>query len=494
MFSLRTDAVTDNFRNKIVNRIKTEIAEEHPELKEKVDAFGAGDLNFYAGISPVYTGGAEVNLTEAKQIADNLYSEALQAGKYVQLSEFSNKLPQTRQAIVEEALKRPDAPGTDKTVNQRLIKIREPLLKESKTAPMSAVATYTPDMQQAIREAKVIGIEDFGFDTLSQGYSGQIPGETEEAFYDAVDFGDIPGAKKIIDSMIASQASYTSSRIPGKQNIFVGNDNYKAFINMVARTRPAENLAIVSRMGPGSDEYGIVVWDAANQDILVYRLDGNNIGAISNVHGRQAGDEIIDRQLTVADLVAQEAIGQTSMDVGAYIQHNLPRVMRQEFDHPDNLTPVEYAIAQPEVVVRMPRRSKVSPQAGAPEIHLVDRVTGDLYEVAFDSQRINSEYADIPVPVIKDAKGRNIQATAIGLKAERVNDYEIKVEARDANILKISSQQYQKIRSQGNFNLSQLTSHTETLPAVTGGFVRIPLKGVPAELIDNRDIAYGQGR
>ena len=102
---LRTDAVTDNFRNKIVNRIKTEIAEEHPELKEKVDAFGAGDLNFYAGISPVYTGGAEVNLTEAKQIADNLYSEALQAGKYVQLSEFSNKLPQTRQAIVEEALK-----------------------------------------------------------------------------------------------------------------------------------------------------------------------------------------------------------------------------------------------------------------------------------------------------------------------------------------------------------------------------------------------------
>ena len=62
----------------------------------------------------------------------------------------------------------------------------------------------------------------------------------------------------------------------------------------------------------------------------------------------KAGDEILDRQLLVSNRVAQEAIHQTRMEIAEYIQYHLPRAMQKEFEDGRYLTPVNYAVAQPE--------------------------------------------------------------------------------------------------------------------------------------------------
>jgi hypothetical protein len=307
--------------------------------------------------------------------------------------------------------------------------------------------------------------------------------------------GHVREAENLTDTLIARKARYTGAVVKTRDNIFAGNDHHKDFINEVARQRPQENLAVVTRIG--GDEYGISVWDAKAQELLIFRLDGNNIGAISGAHGRQAGDEIIDRQLLVSNRVAQEAIHQTEMGIAKYIQYHLPRAMDEEFKNSGYATPVKYAIAGPEVVVRVPAQPQrgaepAGGQPSAPQLHLVDRTTGELYTVTLINKMMPRGLLAEIIPEISDSKGNKVTAWQAGIKVNRLDEYEVRVTADKGNILSISPAEYEALRGQKKVDLETLTGRVEVLPSVTAGFVRIPLEKVSPEIIANRDIAYGQ--
>jgi hypothetical protein len=177
------------FKNWVIRGVKEDIAkdakllEKNPALAQKAEkALMAKGLHFYAGISPAYSGGA-VDREEAKKIAEKLYLQAAQAGKFAQLSEFSSRLPETTQATTRLALERPetvDLGGAAAWIKE----IQELLLKEAKGAQQSAVAAFTPGIEDKINQAKWLGPEEeFAFDELMNGYAGHV-GDLQKRFYE----------------------------------------------------------------------------------------------------------------------------------------------------------------------------------------------------------------------------------------------------------------------------------------------------------------------
>ncbi|MFA5087836.1 MAG: DUF2934 domain-containing protein [Candidatus Omnitrophota bacterium] len=436
-------AERSEFKKAVIAAVK-----ERSGVADKLQDFSSENFHIYAGLSSSYA----VSEGEAVlEVVDRLDREAAQTAKYAQLM-LADNLPGAQRDLYSMTLGK--LAGLNVTVpdpkerREKIDRLIAPLLQKVRGVQGSNLVSYSDGLDKilALNEELGLGNEFDVHRPLSAGHQGRRTyDELQEDFQTAWGAGDPERIDSAVDELVERVVRYTSPRILPRDNIFAGNQHFKNVINRIMEIRPADSLQVVFRLGEVSDEYGAVIWDAPSQRMVIFRVDGNNVGAISNYHGRQAGDEITDGQLQVIREVLNDSAleGERTRSLGerlAYVKENLPAAIQRFFAEKDyRQTPVAYPITQPEVTIAKAAAQRMMPD-GSEWVYMLDTKTHEVFSVTLgEGDRVwmrNGQGALVAVPETEEP-----------VEVDRLNAFEVKIRSVRDNIqiLKISPEQYRQL-------------------------------------------------
>ena len=470
----------DEFRKTVVAEIKKELeATLGPDgllkAKEELQKFTSEEFNIYAGLSTIKES-KEPDLGKALNLADILDEQALKAAKYTQIR-FSDEYDEALATLALELKAAKDRDGHLSNAERTMLRLSE----NAKTQKKSGFTVYSKEIanQIALQEEYGLGNEYAGihippsehydpkatFDSLFKQYGKALAG------------GSVEEIEKAKSALIEKIVLYRSENIKDEV-IFAGNDYFKILINNVMRDKPKRDLQAVFRIG--GDEYGAIIWNVEKQLLTIIRVDGNNIGATTTQHGRQAADKIIDGQIKVINRVLKE----TGRIEG--VPEAIQRYFRETLPPQEWLTTADYTLTQPEERIK-----KTGLKERPRRVILLDE-NGDIHTVYLGLGRNGEVIAgrSIEGNVIKDILEDTITLRGPPLKIIDLDKWDAKIEGF---ILKIPLHTYEGLRVGNKVEKrgSNWTTKVDTEPMVSIGYVEIT-----ANSINNPDLDFSrlQGR
>jgi len=252
------------------------------------EGFTLDKIGFYGGVST----NSRDHQESAPELSDILFTESFQAAKHSQLSfsdKFDNKI-----ADAIELMKKGVSPD-------EIDEMFKDVLSESREALKTGVKKYTPEIDDLIKS----GLLEREYQALQQSIADTYdPAMTIDSLLAGYKNAVETGASKleisqVKDKLLDSVLRYETKNLKG-EFIFVGNDHFKRVVNYILQNQPDHDVALTFRVG--GDEYGKLVWDNNRKKMIIYRFDGNNVGATSGEWGMGIGDKLIDESLRVISL------------------------------------------------------------------------------------------------------------------------------------------------------------------------------------------------
>ena len=252
------------------------------------------------------------------------------------------------------AAAQPAKPGDMETLERNVEAAMKPLLSDAKKQGQSGFTSYSPEVQNTIKELEMLGFEEFAFPEAVS----HVPAQNfAKIFAEAEKSGDPSRVREVTRKFVEDQVRYVSPNIKPEQTVFIRNDSFQNAVNYLGSRRPQENVALTVRLGPNSDEIGAVIWDAPSQKMALFRFDVHNLGAVSAQHGRDAGNQVVDGQISIVSKMIEDAAQRPGSleEKIAFLNKALPQAVEENLSGKGFAITKDYSIAKDELTLRNPR-------------------------------------------------------------------------------------------------------------------------------------------
>ena len=275
-------------------------ADQYADVAQQLnEGFIPSRIHLYGGLTAVLPGKQAVAgfssadwTQRAAQLTDDLYDQSFALAKHQQM-QFSDLYETIRQ---EAKAKKGQVSEND------LVNMFKVVVQDSAKVLQSGLVTYSLQTEQEIQENLKLGLlneyQIFQLPIAPRYHSYTSIERLVQNYRDAVNNGaDANTLREMNDRILETMLRYDSPNMTGDVVIYEGNEHFKRIINYILRENPSTDIDRTFRVG--GDEYSKVVWNAATQQLSIYRFDGNNVGATNFEWGMRIGDKLIDESLRI---------------------------------------------------------------------------------------------------------------------------------------------------------------------------------------------------